>query len=282
MEIYLHIGEENVGLFSAEEVKAKHASGEAGPDTLAWMDGMDTWYPLSSEHFVSLGLSVTVAEPAPVPAAEPEPGPAEPVVPTEAVSAAEPAPDAEPAPAAEPASAEPSPESELVAEDVVEKEPEPDPAEVAATSAAFDAATAFEPRSREELKTEMIRLKQEHANDLLPELGRKAVEEGIRVSGATEIWNRIEPLLKKGDPYQLKQAYVDYAKAIVSAGLSEPALDELIERERRLSEDMLNLHTEARNLAAAKKPGGALKWILLLVALLAVGGVVALVVLDRQ
>ena len=211
MEIFLHIGEENVGPFSAEEVKAKHASGEAGPDTLGWMDGMDTWHPLSSEHFASLGLSATGAAPAaePIPAAEP-------------ALAAEPASVPEPAPAAEP---EPAPaETEPAAEEAVEKEPEPDPAEVAAASSAFDAATAFEPRSRDELKAEMIRLKQEHANVLLPELGRKAVEEGIRVSGATEIWNRIEPLLKKGDSPQLKEAYVEYAKAIVSAGLSEPAL----------------------------------------------------------
>ena len=308
MELHLHIGEENVGPLSADEVKAKYASGEVGPDTLAWMDGMDTWYPLSHDNFATLGLTAALTGLAPEaesaqeataqsdaagtdapvgatlePELSPEPAPA-----AEA-PASEPAPVTEPVagegeePAVEPAP-EPAPESESVpaAEPVAsEGEPEPDPVEIAATSAAFDAATAFEPRSREELKDEMIRLKQEHANVLLPEIGRKAVEEGIRVSGATEILNRIETLLKKGDSSQLQAAYVSYAQAIVQTGASEPSLDELIEKERQISEAMLNLHTEARKLGAPNKPGGALKWILLLLALLAVAGAAALIFLSN-
>ena len=74
----------------------------------------------------------------------------------------------------------------------------------------------------------------------------------------------------------------ELAQAIVQAGISEPALDELIEKERRLSENMLNLHSEAKRLGDVKKPGGALKWILLLVALLALGGTAALVYLNYQ
>ena len=126
----------------------------------------------------------------------------------------------------------------------------------------------------------MIRLKQEHDKVLLPEIGRKAVEEGIRVSGATEILNRIEAARKKGDSAQLQVAYVSYALAIVQGGLTDPALDDLLEQERRVSEDMLNLHMEARRLADTPKPGGALKWVLLVGAVLALGGIVALVILK--
>ncbi|MFP6854530.1 MAG: DUF4339 domain-containing protein [Opitutales bacterium] len=263
MELHLHIGEENVGPLSEDEVKAKYLAGEAGPDTLAWADGFDTWYPLSHEHFVSLGLGSS--EPAPQAEIEPlQEVTAEPVATASTISTAT---NPETSAASEPAA---EPEEE-------EAEPEPDPVELAATSAAFDAASAFEPRSRDELKTEMIRLKHEHTNVLLPEIGRKAMENGIRVSGATEILNRIEAQLKKGDSAQLEAAYVSYAQAIVQAGISEPTLDDLIERERHLSEDMLNLHAEAKRLGVTHKPGGALKWILLTLALLAIGGTAALV-----
>ncbi len=264
MELYLHIGEDNVGPLSEDEVKAKYASGEVGPDTLGWMDTMDTWYPLSNEQFAFLGLA-----PQAVVAPGTDEVPAEPVadqpVAEETTEVSEPAGDAAPAEEAEEEEAEPA----------------PDPAELAATSAAYDVATAFKPRSRDELKAEMIRLKQEHANVLLPEIGRTAVEAGIRVSGATEILNRIEAIRKKGDSGQLQAAYVSYALAIVQGGLSDPALDELLAQERHVSENMLNLHTEAKRLGDVPKPGGALKWILLLLALVALGGIVALVILKN-
>ena len=60
MELYLHIGEDNVGPLSEDEVKAKYASGEGGPDTLGWMDTMDTWYPLSNEQFAFLAVCRSV------------------------------------------------------------------------------------------------------------------------------------------------------------------------------------------------------------------------------
>ncbi len=279
MEIYLHIGEDNVGPLSPEEVKAKHASGEVGPDTLGWMDSLDTWYPLSNEKFAFLGLA-SVVEPEPASAAE---------APAASPAAEQPVADAAPA-STEAVAAEASTEGQEEAavqsqEEAVpdepeeeETEPEPDPAELAATSSAYDAASAFEPRSRDKLKAEMIRLKQEHDKVLLPEIGRKAVEEGIRVSGATEILNRIEATRKKGDSAQLQAAYVSYALAIVQGGLMDPALDDLLEQERRVSEDMLNLHMEAKRLADTPKPGGALKWVLLVGAVLALGGIVALVI----
>ena len=273
MEIYLHIGEDNVGPLSPEEVKAKHASGEVGPDTLGWMDSLDTWYPLSHEKFAFLGLSPAagaepVAEAAPsAPSAEDEPAAEETPAPADTIA------DEAPAEIQEEAALEESAEPEA--------EPEPDPAELAATSSAYDAASAFVPRSREELKAEMIRFKQEHDNVLLPEIGRKAVEAGIRVSGATEILNRIESIRKKGDSSQLQAAYVSYALAIVQGGLSDPVLDELLAQERHVSENMLNLHTEAKRLGDVPKPGGALKWILLLLALVALGGIVALVILKN-
>jgi len=268
MEIFLHIGEDNVGPLSPEEVKAKYASGEVGSDTLGWMDTLDTWYPLADAKFAFLGLG-SAAEPAP------------------AAEAASAAPSVEEQALAEESPAEvdqaPSEIQEEIApvESETEAEPEPEPAELAVTSAAYDAATAFEPRSREELNVEMMRLKQEHANVLLPEIGRKAVEEGIRISGATETLGRIQELLKKGDSAQLKEAYVSYAQAIVSGGFSEPVLEDLLMKERQVSEEMLNLHTEAKGLGSPHKPGGSLKWILILVALLAVGGTVALVLLSE-
>jgi hypothetical protein len=56
----------------------------------------------------------------------------------------------------------------------------------------------------------------------------------------------------------------------------------LIQKERLLAEQMLNLHAEAKGLGEAKKPGGALKWILVVVALLALAGVVALIYFNTQ
>ena len=293
MEIFLHIGGENQGPFSEDQVKAKYGSGEAGPDTLAWKDDLDTWYALSSEKFAFLGLaSPAPADPEPKDAPEPEAAP-EPSSSPEAAASAEETATAQPAAddiSTGPAQ-EPQPEGEAVpavveeslsAEGEEEAEPAPDPAELAAASAAYDKANAFEPRSRDVLHAEMVRLKQEHDKVLMPEIGRTAVEQGIRVSGATEILTRIEDLRQKGDQYKLEQAYVSYAHAVVSAGYDEPALAELIQKERLLAEQMLNLHAEAKGLGKAKKPGGALKWILVVVALLALAGVVALIYFNTQ
>ena len=130
MEIYLHIGEDNVGPLSPEEVKAKHASGEIGPDTLGWMDSLDTWYPLSNEKFAFLSLSPAaqaepVAEAAPAdPSAEGEP------VAEETFAAVDTVADEAPAEIQE----EIAPEESAEPED--EAEPAPDPAELAATSSA--------------------------------------------------------------------------------------------------------------------------------------------------
>ena len=54
--IHLAINGQQSGPFDPETVKQIFDSGEADPNTMGWMDGMDGWKPLSSNEFAFLGL----------------------------------------------------------------------------------------------------------------------------------------------------------------------------------------------------------------------------------
>ena len=54
--IHLAINGQQSGPFDPETVKQMFDSGEADPNTMGWMDGMDGWKPLSSNEFAFLGL----------------------------------------------------------------------------------------------------------------------------------------------------------------------------------------------------------------------------------
>lgn len=54
--IHLAINGQQSGPFDPETVRQMFDSGEADPNTMGWMDGMDGWKPLSSNVFAFLGL----------------------------------------------------------------------------------------------------------------------------------------------------------------------------------------------------------------------------------
>ena len=67
MQIFLHLNGANVGPFTLPRVTAKLVSGEVPPETLAWRDGLDNWYPLHHEIWEEVGIKTQVAPERPAP-----------------------------------------------------------------------------------------------------------------------------------------------------------------------------------------------------------------------
>ncbi len=79
MQIYLHLNGEQTGPLTLPRVSSKLVSGEVPPDTLAWREGLDNWYPLTHETWAEVGIVASVAPtPAPAPAPQPQPVTVEP------------------------------------------------------------------------------------------------------------------------------------------------------------------------------------------------------------
>ena len=56
MQIYLHQNKQQEGPFTLPRISARLVSGDLDSATLAWHEGMDTWYPLHHEKWQVLGI----------------------------------------------------------------------------------------------------------------------------------------------------------------------------------------------------------------------------------
>ena len=67
--LFLNLNNEQKGPFGVDQVNQMLSSGEATVETLAWMEGMEGWEPLSSTTFSALGVGAAAEQPSPEPAA---------------------------------------------------------------------------------------------------------------------------------------------------------------------------------------------------------------------
>ena len=272
MQIYLNLNGENIGPFTLPRISAKLVSGEVPPDTLAWREGLDNWYPLAHEHWAEVGISATVA---PAPVAQPEPEP-------QVEKVAEPVPEtkglAEPEPSAEES------ESTETSEEPSAEEPEPEldslPEEEGSAFASYTEED-FKPPSLEDMDREMTSLRAER-EPLIGLIGEKAFEAGIEDEEIEEAKEGVSAARQTGNKAAIDQAHGKLGQAVLTAGIHEDAIDDLRDRDRELSDRMLNLQMQARRMGGvsrAKKRKRWMKWIVILFALAVVGGAIALTVL---
>ena len=267
MQIYLHQNNQQEGPFTLPRISARLVSGELDSATLAWHDGMDTWYPLHHEKWQAMGIvAVPPKQKEPV---KQEP-PAEEVSENTAVveSSSEevsPAEDASEGPVEE----DSSEDQELVAE------PEP-----AGSSFASYTEEDFKPPSFEEMEKDMIELRKKRAG--FPEaIGRRAHEINFRDEDIDDAWASVEKAVDSGKGES--QAFASLGQAILSAGLNDPGLEELRDEEREVADRMLNLQMQLRRMGGGKrvKKGSSwMKWVFLGFTVLLIGGVIAAFILS--
>ncbi|MFL2927877.1 MAG: DUF4339 domain-containing protein [Opitutales bacterium] len=65
MHIYLHQNNQQEGPFTLPRISARLVSGDLDSATLAWHEGMDTWYPLTHEKWQALGIVAPAPKPKP-------------------------------------------------------------------------------------------------------------------------------------------------------------------------------------------------------------------------
>ena len=276
MQIYLHLNGENVGPFTLPRVSAKLVSGEVPPDTLAWHEGLDDWYPLSHEHWSEVGISANVA---PVPPVQPEPKPQ-----VEEVS--EPEPDAEKVPASELVveefKLEEVSEQPLVEEPESKPEPETIPAEPESAFASYTEED-FKPPSFEDMDKEMTNLRAER-EPLAALIGEKAFEAGIEDEEIEEAKAEVAAARQRQDEAAIEQAHAKLGQTLLAVGVHDDAIEDLRDRDRELSDRMLNLQTQARRMGGVsrKKSRAWMKWIVILLALAVIGGAVAAAILLQE
>ena len=267
MQIYLHQNNQQEGPFTLPRISARLVSGDLDSATLAWHEGMDTWYPLHHEKWQAMGIvavppkqkeSVTQEQPS-------EELKEESTVVESSSEEVSPAEDASEGPVEE----DSSEEQELVAE------PEP-----AGPSFASYTEEDFKPPSFEEMEKDMIELRKKRAG--FPEaIGRRAHEINFRDEDIEDAWATLEKSLDSGKGEG--KAFASLGQAILSAGLNDPGLEELRGEEREVADRMLNLQMQLRQMGGGKrvkKGSGWMKWVFLGLVVLLLGGVIAAVILS--
>ena len=272
MQIYLHLNGENVGPFTLPRVSAKLVSGEAPPDTLAWREGLDDWYPLSHEHWAEVGISANVAPVTPV-QAEPKSQVEEEV--------------SEPKTEETPQSESVVEESEFVGvskqlsaeEPETDSEPESVPEKPSSAFAGYG-EDDFKPPSFEEMDKEMTNLKAER-EPLAALIGKTAFEAGIEEEELEGAKVAVATAVGGQDKAVIDQAYAKLGQAVLATGVHDDAIEDFCDRDRELSDRMLNLQMQARRMGGAskKKNRAWVKWMVILIALTVFGGTVAAVTL---
>lgn len=289
MQIYLHLNGEQQGPFTPARVSAKLLNGEAYANTLAWREGMANWAPLNDPLWAELGINASLAkeappEPEPEPEPEPQPEPAFEPEPEPQPQAAEvhddPARDAASPSHPEPAEsvpAEPAPEESVSEEPAAATEPEALEEEEEIDTFAGYTEEDFKPPSYDDMESEMAALRAER--EAMPaRIGERAYEAGLDDEDLEDARDAVDKARQKGDPKAIAQAHASLGKAVLGAGLHDPAIEELRTREREISDRMLNLQAEVRRMGGGKrvkKNKPWLKWVVLLLALLLVGGAIA-------
>ncbi len=267
MQIFLHLNDGNVGPFTLPRVSAKLVSGEVAPETLAWREGLDNWYPLSHHQWAEVGISANVA---PVQPAQREP---EPLVGESIIAKSEGSPISEPL--------REGSEFEEISVEPVAGEPEIK-AEAETRSGEPESAFAsyteedFKPPSMEEMDKEMIGLRAER-EPLVALIGEKAFEAGIEDEEIEDAKEDVAVALRQQDKGVIAQAHAKLGQAVLAAGVHDDSIEGLRERDRELSDRMLNLQMQARLMGgvASEKSRGWAKWIVILFALAVIGGAIA-------
>ena len=273
MQIYLHQNNQQEGPFTLPRISARLVSGDLDSATLAWHEGMDTWYPLTHEKWQALGI--VAPAPKPKPAVQEN---------TPLVQEAEN--DIDPSGvdlSSEPAEDESVVEHESGAdtEEVeVESETEAEP-----SGPAFASYTEedFKPPSFEEMEKDMTELRRKRAG--FPEqIGRRAHEINFRDEDIEEAWADLEKSLASGKEEDSAKAFASLGQVILSAGLNDPGLDELRDEERDVADRMLNLQVQLRRMGGAKQRKGPApwkKWVILGITFLLFAGIITFIVLSK-
>ena len=267
MQIYLHQNNQQEGPFTLPRISARLVSGELDSATLAWHDGMDTWYPLHHEKWQAMGIVA-------VPPKQKEPVTQEP--PSEELK--------EESTVVESSSEEVSPAEDAsegpVEEDSLEDQELVSDPEPAGPSFASYTEEDFKPPSFEEMEKDMIELRKKRAG--FPEaIGRRAHEINFRDKDIDDAWASVEKAVDSGKGES--QAFASLGQAILSAGLNDPGLEELRDEEREVADRMLNLQMQLRRMGGGKrvKKGSSwMKWVFLGFTVLLIGGVIAAFILS--
>jgi len=262
MQIYLHLNGEQTGPLTLPRVSSKLVSGEVPPDTLAWREGLDNWYPLSHETWAEVGIVVSVA-----PTPEPTPAPQPVAVETETVAPTEE--DHSPAGVGEHEPLEVSPEGQAEIEAVSE--------EVGKAFSEY-AEEDFKPPSFDEMDQEMSSLRADRES--LPSLiGERAFDAGIEDEEIEDAKAEVAKARQSGDQTAIQQAHRQLGQVVLATGIHDDSLVELREREQELADRMLNLQMQARRMgggARVKKNKPWMKWVVVFLAVALIGGIIAI------
>ena len=154
-----------------------------------------------------------------------------------------------------------------------EPSPEPEPEPPGEAFSNYKEAD-FKPPTYDQMATEMAELRAKR--EKFPELiGKQAFESDLRDEEIEEIWVKVEGVKAQGKESVLPAAFAALGRAVMAAGITDPALDDLREEEQEISDRMLNLQMQLRRMGGGdrvKQPSSWPKWIFILVfALFAVG-----------
>ena len=292
MQIYLFQNGQQEGPFGLPRIVARLVSGELDSATPAWREGLDNWYPLYHDIWKEAGINAPEpkAQPAPPEEASPEPEPEQEVVTEpepeqEVVTEPEPETVQEPAQSEQPA--EPDSQGEEGAqvgeEEPAAEEPSPEPEQTGAPFANYR-EDDFKPPSYEQMEEEMseLRVKREKFPELI---GKQAFESDIRDEEIEEARAQVEELTQGKKESELPAAWGELGRAVMAAGITDPALNELREEEQDVSDRMLNLQMQLRRMGGGnriKQPSAWRKWIILLIVALLMGGLVTTLVLFGE
>ena len=279
MQIYLFQNGQQEGPFGLPRIVARLVSGELDSATPAWREGLDNWYPLHHDIWKEAGINAPEpkAQPAPPEEDYPEPeGQRDVVTEPESESVQEPVLSEQPA----------EPDSQIEEsdqageEEPASEEPSPEPEQTGAPFANYREHD-FEPPSYEQMEEEMseLRVKREKFPELI---GKQAFESDIRDEEIEEARAKVEELTQGKKESELPAARAQLGRAVMAAGITDPALNELREDEQDISDRMLNLQMQLRRMGGGnrvKQPSAWRKWIILLIVALLMGGLVTSLVL---
>lgn len=264
MQIYLHLNGEQTGPLTLPRVSSKLVSGEVPPDTLAWREGMDNWYPLTHETWAEVGIVTSVA---PTPAPEPTPPPQPVSVEMETVA---PEPEVH-------STAEGQKESLEVSQEGLEEEAEAVPEEVGKAFSEY-AEKDFKPPSFDEMDQEMTSLRSERES-LPPLIGERAFDAGIEDEDIEDAKAEVAQARQSGDHSAIQLAHRKLGQVVLASGVHGDSIAELREREQELADRMLNLQMQARRMGGGtrvKRNKPWMKWVLLFFAIALIGGTIAI------
>ena len=127
-----------------------------------------------------------------------------------------------------------------------------------------------------------LRVKREKFPELI---GKQAFESDIRDEEIEEARAKVEELTQSKKESELPAAWAELGRAVMAAGITDPALNELREEEQDVSDRMLNLQMQLRRMGGGnrvKQPSAWRKWIVLLIVALLMGGLVTALVLFGE